>query len=181
MERLEAKEKGIKDLTGLEKATGLTTLELHDNRISDIKPIADLTNLTELIPRRKSNQRHHAPRWINETHKIINLPQPNQGTSHQPRGLTKLKELWCRKNQISNIKPLAGLAQLTELSLSNNPIGDITPLAGLTKLEKLYLTENQIRDIKPLTGLTQLTTLWLDKNQISDITGTCGIDAGSQS
>ena len=40
--------KGIKDLTGLEKATGLTVLELNRNRISDLTPLTNLTHLTRL-------------------------------------------------------------------------------------------------------------------------------------
>jgi len=45
---LDAKERGIVDLTGLEYATNLTWLELHINQISDISAVAGLTNLTNL-------------------------------------------------------------------------------------------------------------------------------------
>ena len=45
---LEAPERGITDLSGLEYCTNLTDLNLWDNRIRDISPLASLTNLTEL-------------------------------------------------------------------------------------------------------------------------------------
>ena len=39
LESLDVTEKGIKDLTGIEKAIGLKTLKLTDNQISDITPL----------------------------------------------------------------------------------------------------------------------------------------------
>jgi len=48
MKKLEADNKAIDDLTGLEHAVNLTTLELYKNQISDVSPLASLTNLTSL-------------------------------------------------------------------------------------------------------------------------------------
>ena len=45
---LEAKERGIEDLTGLEFATNLTELSLSDNQIVDISGLSGLTNLRGL-------------------------------------------------------------------------------------------------------------------------------------
>ena len=44
--QLDASARNITDLTGLEYATSLTTLNLVSNQISDISPLANLTNLT---------------------------------------------------------------------------------------------------------------------------------------
>ncbi len=46
--RLEALNKDISDLTGLEFATNLTSLGLSNNLISDVSPLSGLTNLTRL-------------------------------------------------------------------------------------------------------------------------------------
>ena len=46
--RLDAKERGIKDLRGLESAVNLTYLWLYKNQINDVSPLASLTNLTIL-------------------------------------------------------------------------------------------------------------------------------------
>ena len=46
--RLTATRKGIDDLTGLEDATGLTTLDLGQNVIVNLSPLQDLTSLTTL-------------------------------------------------------------------------------------------------------------------------------------
>ena len=47
-ETLDARNRSITDLTGLEEATGLTELDLRGNLISDVSPLANLTNLAEL-------------------------------------------------------------------------------------------------------------------------------------
>ena len=62
LEHLDAKEKGIKDLTGLKKATGLKILELQKNQIQDITPLADLTNLVELHLTDNQIERHRSTR-----------------------------------------------------------------------------------------------------------------------
>src|SRR3954451_15963792 len=45
---LEAPEKAIKDLTGLEKCKNLALLKLNKNKISDLKPLKDLANIQSL-------------------------------------------------------------------------------------------------------------------------------------
>ena len=46
--RLDAPEKQIKDLTGLEHATNLKWIDVHRNNISALKPLAQLTQLERL-------------------------------------------------------------------------------------------------------------------------------------
>ncbi len=136
----------VRDLTGLEHATQLTTLDLSSNQISDITPVGSLTRLTELDL------------------------SSNQISDITPVGsLTRLTELDLSSNQISDITPFARLTQLTELNLNDNQIRDVSALARLTQLTELYLRGNQITDTSPLTQLTQLTELTLWDNQISDI------------
>ena len=85
-------------------------------------------------------------------------------------GLVQLEGLSLCVNQITNISPLANLINLKELDLgANGRIVDITPLANLTRLERINLGSNLIEDITPLANLTQLTYLRLDANQIRDI------------
>jgi|GEM_PF-2833104 len=77
----------------------LTRLYLHENQISDVKPLAGLTNLT-----------------------ILNLDR-NQISDVKPlAGLTNLTRLNLAGNQISDVKPLAGLTNLTDLAIGENPI-----------------------------------------------------------
>ena len=135
---LEAPNSDIRDLTGLEFATGLTSLILSNNIISDITSLSGSTNLTSLI-----------------------LSDNNISDITSLSGLTNLTSLILSDNNISDLTPLSGLTNLTSLILSNNIISDITSLSGLTNLTSLNLSNNSISDISPLSGLTNLTFLSL--------------------
>jgi internalin A len=121
-------------------------INLPENQISDIKPIASLRNLTRLS---------------------LSF---NQISDIRPlSGLTKLTTLFLIDNQISDIQPLTSLTNLTELHLSFNKISDIGSLSQLKRLTRLELQVNQIRDVTPLRRLTKLTQLNLFNNQISNV------------
>ena len=151
---LDADDRQIKDLTGLEYATQLKTLRLWDNQIRDVSPLAGLTNLTEL--------------YLNG----------NQISDFTPiAGLTKLRELGIGENKpkIRDITVLRGLKKIVWLNLYDGQIRDISPLAELTQLESLYLERNQIRDVSPLARLTRLKDLRLAENNIRDVSALTGL------
>jgi len=181
--------RGISDLTGLEYATNLTSLnlgelfyywdwppELRTNQIQDISPLAGLTSLKSLDL--SSNQ-------IDEISALS--------------GLTALETLVLYNNQIVDISALSGLSSLTSLDMEHNKITDITPLAGLTNLKSLELSSNPIADTSALSTLTGLESLSLSRvglttipdlinlpnltfldlvgNQITDMSGLSGMPA----
>ena len=144
----------IGNLTGLEKATNLTSLGLSFNLISDISALSGLTKLTTL---------YLAGNRISDISALS--------------GLTKLTTLNLSGNNISDISHLSDLTKLTTLYLGEvvahmgfgNSISDISHLSDLTKLTTLSLWGNNISDISHLSDLTKLTTLDLGHNRISDI------------
>jgi len=112
---------GLSDLRPLAGLTALTELDISGNRVSDLKPLAGLSALTELN---------------------IN------------------------RNQISDLKPLANLNALTYLDISSNPIRSLKPLASLEALESLYftLTPNSYRSLGALLEMNSLEGLRLEMN-----------------
>ena len=167
--RIDAPDKGIRNLTGLEHATNLTYLDLDRNSISDISALSNLTNLTVL-----------SLRWndISDISVLSNLTNLTRLNLHANYGnfsisvlsnLTNLTELSLGQNGISDISVLSNLTNLTELSLGGNrSISDISVLSNLTNLTRLNLWENSISDISVLSNLTNLTWLNLRDNNISD-------------
>jgi internalin A len=108
-----------------------------------------------------------------ETKHTVDVLLEEAGTTEcdaADRKLSSLTKLSLRKNQISDIKPLASLINLKELNLNVNTISDIKPLASLTNLTVLGLSNNGIGDIKPLVSLTNLTVLFLSGNSITPTT-----------
>lgn len=96
---LTAQERGIENLTGLEHAHNLRRLDLYGNAISDISPLADLTQLAGL---------YISDNNISDISPLAELEQ--------------LKKLHIWDNNISDISPLAELKNLTELYITRNPL-----------------------------------------------------------
>ena len=133
-DHLRARNKGIADIKGLEFATNIKVLNLSDNPIKDLRPIANLTTLQVL------HLRNISPDTL--TFDIGSLTN-----------LINLEALTLQKNNISDISPLANLKKLSILHLSNNNISDISPLARLTELRELLIKGNLVTDFSPLADL----------------------------
>ncbi|PHR96065.1 MAG: hypothetical protein COA78_29235 [Blastopirellula sp.] len=98
--------KQITDITPLAELTNLIVLEMSNTDVSDISPLANLKNLVEL-----------------EMSNTI----------------------------ISDLSPLSGLTNLERLFISGRTDTDLFPLAKLTKLKELYIYDN-VNVSSPLTG-----------------------------
>ena len=143
----------ITALTGLEHATNLTELNLWGTGVSDVSPLAGLTQLTTLDL---------------EFVAVVSDVSPLAG-------LTQLTWLRLYGTGVSDVSPLAGLTQLTWLNLGDTGVSDVSPLAGLTQLTYLGLHGTSVSDVSPLAGLTQLTTLWLSNTGVSDVSPLAGL------
>jgi internalin A len=143
---LEASDKKIANLAGLEKCKNLQSLKLTKNQISDLAPLKELTNLASL-----------------------DLADNKIGEIAPLAGLTKLQYIELSNNQVAKIDALAGMAALNSLYLAGNQIVDLTPVAKLNKLWTLSAPHNHIKDLSALASLTRLSTLNLSENQIEDL------------
>ena len=158
----------IKNLTGLEKCANLLELNLSNNAIIDLKPLAALENLqsldlsknkiSDLTPLAKLKKLQYLELSGNQAQKIDALAD-----------LTKLSALYLSGNKISALKPLAKLSKLSSLYLDGNQLSDVAPLASVTRLSTLDLTNNQIVDLAPLEKQTQLGMLLLRGNKLTDL------------
>ena len=159
----------VTDLTPLEKLTKLTSLDLGRNEIVDISPLAGLKELREL---RLGGNDLSDIGPITDLRELRDLDlASNRISDIGPLAqLVNLAELGLNGNEVlGDIGPLAKLTNLTLLSLTLNQIGDIGALAQLRKLTLLQLGYNRIRDVTPLAQMESLATLSLDHNQIRDI------------
>jgi hypothetical protein len=137
---------GIINVSPLARLTNLESLNLSNQReiveytdegsfrwpgtgtINDLTPLADLTNLKELL--------------------LINL---EINDISQLAGLTNLIYLYLDYSQlITSFAPLSELSNLEVLSLENTHIVDLSPLANLTNLRWLNIRSNDISDWSPI-------------------------------
>ncbi len=125
LEHLECQARGIADLHGMQRLTGLETLSLWENEIVDPSPLAELGDLREL-------QLGH-----NRIEELDALA-----------GLTDLERLGLSINQIRNLEAITGLAELRWLNLDRNQLkgGDMDELCELEALTWVTLDHNYIDD-----------------------------------
>ena len=195
LRELDARDKDILDLTGLQFATNLNELDLRDNQISDLSPLAELINLNELTlyenqiadlsPLAGLIKLHDLGVAGNPVSDLLPLAGLSDLTNlHISRinstdlsplaGLINLKRIWFSRTA-SDLSPLAGLSNLTVVHAWGNPISDLSPLSGLKKLEVMDFCGTNISDLTPLMGLTGLKKLVLIDSDISDISPLAGL------
>ena len=191
--KLETRNGGINDLTGLQFAANLRWLHLwYFHEFNDLSPIAGLINIESII--------FGSPNVsdLSPLAGLINLKKLHMDDSKVSdlsplAGLIKLEWIHFDPSNISDLSPIAGLTQLKHIDftftdppvthdtkqlsrlvnltfLGLHSVDDLTPLARLTKLEKLFFggTDN-IRDLKPLVGLTNLRQIHICCMGISDL------------
>ena len=134
---------GITDITGLEHAINVTSLDLARNIITDLSAISGLTNLTRLYLYDNS---------------ISNISAISE--------LVNLTGLDMSLNNITDISAISGLTGLIWLDLKVNNINDISVVSGLENLSNVSLTSNNITGISAISGLTNLTYLSLSNNPL---------------
>ncbi|MBB1510539.1 leucine-rich repeat domain-containing protein [Tessaracoccus sp. MC1756] len=182
--------KGVKTLEGIQRLAGLTGLQLLDNEITDLSPLAnhptlsqlDITHnlVDDLTPLAGVRNLEHLKAYDNLIEDLRPLAGRNLWTLDVGDNLVTdlsplagMRNLWTlglgHNYDIQDISPLRGLTNLTQLDLQTNSVDDLTPLRGLTNLTRLDLTDNFIDDISPLAGLTKLGMLFLRENYLGDV------------
>jgi len=195
---LDASDRGIYSLDGIQHLVNLRHLYVGHNSISDLSPLAGLEDL-EFLYAYFNQFADLSP--LAELHQLrrFYFHECNVSDLTPISGLTNLEILAGRDNQISDISPISGLENLGLLWLDDNPISDISVISGLTKLEHLSLDRipvsreafnvisgltdmrflslcgNELTDISFLSGLTKMNLLYIYDNQISDISVLAGM------
>ena len=150
--RLDTRNRGIRDLTGLQFATNLNRLVLRENQISGLSSIAGLIELRELF-----------------------LTTPFVSDISPLQNLKNLTKLGLYDTPVSDISPLQNLKNLTHLTLTDTLVSDIFPLQNLKSLTHLWLYGTPIDHLSPLTGLTNLEYLAFERNKVSDLSPVAGL------
>ncbi len=175
--QLQANGLGIRNLTGLELATGLERLRLERNLVDDLTPLSGLTRLRELY---LTNNPVSDISPVRELTRIRHLYLSNTRAEYADvRSLPyfdALERLGLNAMGIQDVSGLRRLVNLTHLNLQDNRISDVSPLAAVTSLRGLNLRDNDISDVSALAALVALRDfLMLDGNRISDATPLAGL------
>lgn len=121
LEVIQAVDKGITNLSGLEYAENLLGLDIPLNSVSDLSPLSKLQNLE----------------WIDVAHNKIKDLSPLAD-------LPKIYRIYAGANQIEDIKTLAKFKNVFNLNLTENNIKDISSLLEMPRLERVDVEYNNL-------------------------------------
>ena len=174
LRNLEARNRDIHNLTGLQFASSLGRLNLRDNQVSDLSPLASLIELRELW------LHNNLVSDISPVRGLINLTHLE--FAHNPvsdmspvRGLTNLTHLDFDDTLVSDISPVRGLINLTHLEFDHNPVPDISFVRNLTNLTYLEFDDTLVSDLSPVASLINLETLGFSHENLSDLSPLAGL------
>jgi internalin A len=179
IEVLDATGQDIADLRGIGHLKNLRSLNLEDNRIDDVAPLANLHQLQYLSLRNNGitclDAIHFAEladlplEGLSLRHNVIRHGDGSQtrlrDISHLS-GFLQLNFLELRDNHIVDASPLAMLTDLVVLDISQNPLSDSHGafLKNLKCLEELNLRETGLASLDFLEGMRNLRYLNIHSN-----------------
>ncbi len=136
----------LSTMAGLEKAMGLTYLDLSNNTIRDTAVLKAMTGLQELY------MAHNA---------LVSL--------EDIATLTTLTALDVSYNSIATTAPLAALTNLEKLSVSGNSLMNLDGVGSLVKLQHFYAAHNNLVDVAVLAGCKDMEMLDISNNTLLNI------------
>ncbi len=170
---LNAHDRNISNLAGLEAARNLNTLLLFSNHLTNFfQPT--LTNLVSLNLSANSLTNVTLPGGMTKLFSLLIANNPLTQIT-LPSDLTQLEELDLQGNQLTSFNLPPSLTGLGVLDLTFNALTNVSLPGGLTNLDLLRLSENSLTNFTVPTGLTRLTQLYLDQNQLASFTLPAGV------
>jgi internalin A len=147
---LKLNDNNLTSIEGLrDRNISLEVLDLQNNQIQDLTPIAQYTNIQELY---LSN---------NNITNIDNLS-----------GMTGLTEIDLSSNLITDFSNLLTIPNLTNINLSNNQITSIPDIsASWSNLSVLDLHSNLLQDVSGVEGHSSIESLILYNNGLTKLHG----------
>nr|XP_054483890.1 leucine-rich repeat-containing protein 23 [Agelaius phoeniceus] len=167
--KFEAKDKGLTDISLLERFIHLRYVDLSKNKLKDLAPLSSLTQLLwlkvdrNLLTSASMQELPYLQVISFDRNHIVDF----EGITHPLLANLSLKE-----NKIETLLGLSHdhLFSLQVLELRGNKINTTAGL-GVSKLKKLYLAKNTICSLEGLEEFEQLEILHLRDNKLEALDG----------
>ncbi|MGB7326913.1 MAG: leucine-rich repeat domain-containing protein [Rubripirellula sp.] len=166
--RVVGKGKKIADLSGLEHCKALMLIDLENNEIQNLAPIAELKRL-QSVTLAGNKIRDIKPLQGLVAMQLLDLSK-NQIEDLAPIGkMSNLRTLYVAENRLKSIKPLQSLTKVWSLDLAQNQISDLSPIGKFGWLTTLDITGNEVESLESLTELRELDMLMISRNKVKDL------------
>jgi formylglycine-generating enzyme required for sulfatase activity len=170
---LNAHDRNITSLTGLEAASNLSTLLLQGNHLRD----CDLSAWPNLAVLDLANNSLTNVTLSGGATNLFSLILADNGLTRLalPADLPRLEELDLSNNQLGSLELPPRLTGLGTLNLGFNGLTNFFLPAGLTNLDILRLSGNALTNFTVPAGLNRLSQLYLDENELASFTLPAGV------
>jgi hypothetical protein len=173
LENLNLQEHYIKNFEEIFKLKSLKSFRFVPIGETDITPIGELSNLTELKlwDYRGFIKDYTAISKLSEL-TTLGLQSLSDETDFSFLStLENLTEIEFRSGDLTNCKFIQSIKnkdRIATLIIENNKLDNIQNIETLTNIEGLYLQHNNIKGINEISYLQQLTSIVLNNNEIED-------------
>ncbi|PCJ59762.1 MAG: hypothetical protein COA79_10175 [Planctomycetota bacterium] len=168
--------------------TNLNTIDISDNNISSLKPLANYKKLNSISvsgnPKIKdlktfnnisikalsiSNTNIKSLDGLNRDSLLsLNIDEMNLENFNLLKGCPNIYRLSAKDNSLKDLNELSSLKEIKYLSLSQNKIEDISKL-NVSELRQLSMEHNVLSSIDNLSNAKELVTLNINNNNISSL------------
>src|SRR5882724_2824304 len=166
---LNARNRNVSSIDGLEAARNLVSLDLEINHLSNLSLPSGLTNLSTLDLSVNPLTNFSLPSGLTN---LTSLTIEGAGLTNLslPAGLTRLNNLDLENNQLASFNQLSNLTSLVALDLGFNSFTNFSLPGGLTNLSTFYFAGNPLTSLALPPGLAGMTELNLSQNLLTSFT-----------
>jgi len=166
---LNARNRNVRSIVGLEAARNLVSLDLQINRLTIFSLPSELTKLNALDVSINPLTNFFLPSGLTNLTSLI-VESAGLTNLTLPTGLTRLNNLDLESNHLTSFNQLSNLTSLIALNLGFNSFTNFSLPGGLTNLSTFYFAGNPLTNVTLPPGLTGMTELNLSQNLLTSFT-----------
>jgi formylglycine-generating enzyme required for sulfatase activity len=171
---LNARNRNVSSIAGLETARNLVSLDLQINRLTNFALPTALSKMSSLNLSVNPLTNVSLPSGLTNLNTLI-IESAGLRNLTLPTDLMALKSLDLDGNQFTSLNLLSNLTSLTSLDLSFNSFTNFSLPTGLTNLATFLMKGNPLTNVTLPGDLMALTNLHLDQNQLTRFTLPVGL------
>jgi formylglycine-generating enzyme required for sulfatase activity len=166
---LNARNRNVSSLAGLETARNLTSLHLEINHLTNVSLLGALTNLGTLDLSVNPLTNFSLPNGLTN---LLSLTLESDGLTNLvlPSGLSRLNNLDLENNFLTSFNQLSNLTGLIALDLGFNSFASFSLPSGLTNLSSFYFAGNPLTNLSLPSDLGAMTDLNVSQNLLTSFT-----------
>ena len=159
---------GLSKVEPLSTLEGIRILDLSDNSINSITPLANLATLDELYLGHNALTALPTFRGLRAL-RILDLSYNSLDYVGSLSACTTLERLNLEHNRLTSLSPIGSLTELVWFNGSSNQVLDVSALAACTKLEGFVMTDNKLTNIDFLSACGGIQEVVIDYNDVEAV------------